>query len=84
MVQSQLNFRERPSPATLFTYGSQSYQIYERLLMGPLTNAEIVRGIGAFNSTGRISDIRKALKPYLMDIEATRVKRGLYSYELKG
>ena len=83
MTQQEL-FRPRPSPDKLFSQGSQSYQLYERLLKGETTNAEIVRQMGIFNSTGRISDIRKVLKPYLMDIEATRINKGLFSYRLKG
>ena len=83
MTQQEL-FRPRPSPDKLFSQGSQSYRIYEQLLRGELTNVEIVRGMGVYNSTGRISDIRKVLKPYLLDIEATRVNKGLFKYTLKG
>lgn len=83
MTQTEL-FSQRPSPAKLFTPGTQNYNLYERLLRGEVTNAEIVRQMGIFNSTGRISDIRAALKPHLMDIEASRIKKGLFKYELKG
>ena len=83
MVQQDL-FRPRPAPGKLFSPGSQNYRLYERLLQGEVTNAEIVRQMGIFNSTGRASDIRKVLKPYLLDIEATRVNKGLFKYTLKG
>ena len=83
MVQQSL-FRPRPAPGKLFSPGTQSYQLYERLLAGEVTNSEIVRQMGIFNSTGRISDIRAKLKPYLMDIEATRINKGLFKYTLKG
>ena len=83
MVQESL-FRSRPAPAKLFTPGTQSYLLYERLLRGEVTNAEIVRQMNIYNSTGRISDIRAAIKPYLLDIEATRITKGLFKYELKG
>ena len=83
MMQQSL-FRPRPSPAKLFSPGTQSYLLYERLLAGEVTNSEIVRQMNIFNSTGRISDIRQAIKPYLMDIEATRINKGLYTYKLKG
>ena len=83
MVQESL-FNPRPSPAKLFTPGTQSYLLYERLLRGEVTNSEIVRQMGIFNSTGRISDIRQAIKPYLLDIEASRITKGLFKYELKG
>jgi hypothetical protein len=83
MTQTALEFT-RPRPDDLFTPGSQSFRIYERLLQRPVSNSEIVREMDVFNSTGRISDIRKALKPHLMDVEAKRVRDGLFVYELKG
>ena len=83
MNQTALDFT-RPRPDDLFTPGSQSYRIYCRLLTGPVTNSDIVRDMNIFNSTGRISDIRKALKPHLMDIEAKRVRDGLFVYNLRG
>jgi len=36
------------------------------------------------NSTGRASDVRKALRPYLMDVEARRIEKGLWQYRLRG
>jgi hypothetical protein len=82
-MQSSLDFT-RPRPGDLFKPGSQSYRIYCRLLIGPVTNREIVEEMKIYNSTGRCSDIRKALKPHLMDIEAKRVRDGLFIYELRG
>jgi hypothetical protein len=83
-MMQQILFNQRPAPAKLFKQGTQSYLLYERLLRGEVTNAEIVRQMGIFNSTGRISDIRAAIKPYLLDIEASRINKGLFSYKLKG
>jgi hypothetical protein len=83
MMQTELMF-SMPRPGDLFTAGSQNYRLYERLLMGSVTNAEIVRDMGIFNSTGRASDIRKVLRPHLMDIKATRIHDGLFEYTLKG
>jgi len=76
---------EKPQPGKIFKPGSQNYRLYERLLRGPVTNAEIVRQLNIFNSTGRASDIRKALRPYLVDVEArpvTNGKDGLWIYRL--
>jgi len=87
MAQTALdfNFTLRPTPEQLnLKPGSHSDRIYRRLLEGELTNSEIVRGIGCYNSTGRISGIRKKLRPYLLDIEARRVSEGLFSYRLRG
>jgi hypothetical protein len=83
MVQEPL-FRPRPKPGDLFTPGSQNYRLYERLLAGEVTNAEIVRHMNIYNSTGRAADVRKALKPYLVGVEATRICKGLWKYKLKG
>jgi hypothetical protein len=73
-----------PLASALFAYDTQCHRLYERLLEGPITNAEIVRGLGIFNSTGRISDIRAALKPYCVDVVARRIQRGLFEYRLRG
>ena len=83
MTQTALEYT-RPRPDDLFTPGSQCFRLYDRLLKGPVTNSEIVRDMGIFNSTGRASDLRKALKPHLMDVEAKRVRDGLFVYHLKG
>jgi len=83
-MQTDLNFT-RPRPADLFSEGSQNDRLYRRLLEGPVTNAEIVRGMGIFNSTGRVSDIRKKLRDYLMDIEASHDgNKSLWIYKLRG
>jgi hypothetical protein len=81
MTQTQLAF-DKPRPDDLFKQGSQSCRIYERLLCGPVTNREIVEGMKIYNSTGRAADIRKALKPYLLDIKARRIHDGLFEYKL--
>jgi len=85
MTQTALDFSHKPTPAELgLKPGNHANLIYSRLLEGELTNAEIVRGIGCFNSTGRVSDLRAKLKPYLVEIEARQVKKGLFSYRLRG
>lgn len=85
MTQTALNFA-RPKPDQLFRAGSQNFRVYERLLIGPVSNVEIVKGMEIFNSTGRASDIRKALKPYLMDVEAKPdpMRTGVWVYKLVG
>ena len=83
MTQTEFTF-DKPRPSDLFKPGSQNYRLYERLLMGSVTNHEIVEGMKIYNSTGRTADIRKALKPHLMDVQATRLHDGLFEYSLKG
>ena len=76
----------RPRPNDLFKPGSQNWRLYRRLLKGPTTNAEIVRDMGIFNSTGRASDVRKKLRPYLIDVKAERAQfgNGVFIYSLVG
>jgi len=84
MNESLFTNAQRPRPDDLFTPGTQNERLYRRLLEGPVTNAEIVRKMGIFNSTGRLSEIREALKRYLMDVEARRIYKGLWQYRLRG
>ena len=69
MTQTALNFT-RPKPDQLFRAGSQNFRVYERLLCGPVDNGELPRGMRINKYTSRISDIRAALRPYLMDVKA--------------
>lgn len=81
MEQTAIRFN-KPHPGELFKPGSQDYRIYERLLAAPLTNSEIIDELRVFSYTRRISDLREKLKPYCMDVKATRIKDGLFEYKL--
>jgi hypothetical protein len=84
MTQTSMSF-DRPSPKDLgFKPGSQNDRLYRRLLLGPATNAEVVREMGIFNSTGRCADIRRALRPHLMDVAAREIGGGLWEYRIAG
>jgi hypothetical protein len=84
MNQTDLHF-DTPLPDQLFRRGSQNFQLYSELLKGPVTNEHIVRRMGIFNSTGRVSDIRKKIRPYMMDVCASAIgDGGLYVYNIKG
>jgi hypothetical protein len=78
---------DRPTPEQLgFKPDSQNWSVYKRLLCGPLSNGEIIYEMRIANSTGRVSDVRKALRPYLMDVraEADPVDRSRVVYRLAG
>ena len=81
--QTEINFAA-PKPGELFKYGSQQYKLYEMLLSGGATSAEIQERIGCLSHTRRISDIREKLKPYLINIEAKRQHGRVYFYKLTG
>jgi len=74
----------RPRPDELFKPGSQNWRLYQRLLEGPVTNGEIIYQMRIANSTGRASDVRKALRPYLMDVESKRIEGSIWQYRLRG
>jgi hypothetical protein len=78
---------DRPTPEQLgFKPDSQNWSVYKRLLHGPVSNGEILYEMRIANSTGRVSDVRKALRPYLMDVRAEHdpVDRSRVVYRLKG
>ena len=83
---TQLTMFARPSPSDLFRNGSQNFRVYERLLIGPVDNGELPRTMRINKYTSRISDIRAALRPYLMDVraEADPCDRSKVVYRLVG
>jgi hypothetical protein len=83
---TQTTLFSRPDPSDLFRAGSQNHRVYERLLIGPVDNGELPRKMFVNKYTSRISDIRAALKPYLMDVraEADSVDRSRVVYRLVG
>jgi len=83
MEQATLNFNPPPRPGELFKFGSQQYQIYEKLISGGATSVEIQR-LGCLSHTRRISDIREKLRPFLLDVKAERKQGSIYFYRLKG
>ena len=81
MTQAEINFESYPENP--FYYGSQNWLLYDRLTQGPVTNSEIVRDMGIFNSTGRISDIRRRLQGVGLEVVGEQIQKGLWSYKLK-
>lgn len=81
MVQTGL-FDKPSYPPNPYKPGSQNFRLYNRIRKGAVTNAEIVRTHGIFNSTGRISEIRAFLKDHGIKVECERVHDGLFEYRL--
>lgn len=75
-------FNQRPFPPNPWPHGSQKWRLYERMKEGPVTNAEIVRTHGIFNSTGRCSEIREYLAPHGYHLQCRRVNKGLFEYSI--
>lgn len=76
------SFNFTPYPENPFREGSQNHRLYERLKVAPVTNAEIVREMNIFNSTGRAADLRKFLKSHGLDVISKPLGDGLYQYQL--
>lgn len=71
MVQTALDFTDLgrlPRPGAFFRYNSQNYRIYEKLLAGGITSAEMRRDF-IMSHTKRISDIRERLIVFGYDVE---------------
>ncbi|PKN20916.1 MAG: hypothetical protein CVU71_03815 [Deltaproteobacteria bacterium HGW-Deltaproteobacteria-6] len=67
--QSSFNFDldPLPRPGSFFRWGSQNYQVYERLLAGGITSAEMHK-LNFLSHTKRISDVREKLNPLGYDV----------------
>ena len=77
-MQAELNFT-LPRPADLFKPGTQDYRLYERLLAGTITNAQIIDELRIFSYTRRLSDLREKG----INVKATRVRESLFKYEIE-
>ena len=69
-------------PKNPYKIGTQKWLIYEQLTKGPITNAEIIRELGIFNSTGRCSEIRAYVQQYGIDLVARPLGGGQWQYNL--
>ena len=85
MTQADL-FPRRPGPDELFKSGSQNHRIYTEILKrGAISNVEIVHRLNIMNSTGRVSEIRRKLRPYLVNVACQQAgDGGVFVYSLKG
>lgn len=70
-------------PANPFTYGTQSWRLYDRLKDGPVTNIEITRDMHIMNSTGRASDVRDFLEKEGYQLIAKSMGNGIYEYRIR-
>jgi hypothetical protein len=83
--QMDMEFNPPPSPDELFNNPrSQNYRLYDRLLVGPVTNEEISSrdGLHLLSYARRISEVRRKLRPLNWDIKAYRVTGSLFAYQL--
>lgn len=81
MEQQELNFNY-PPPGELFTYGTQDYQLYERLYNGGITNVEIVKDLCFLQYNRGIHDVRKKLLKHNADVKMEKLHGKVYFYKL--
>ena len=83
MEQHILNFTA-PTPGELFTGENQDRRLYERLLTGAITNAEMRDELRLLSYTRRLSDLREKLAPFGMTVKKKHLGNGVFEYSLKG
>lgn len=83
MTQTSINFTQS-GILNPFKRGSQNHRLLERLKEGPVSNREIMR-MYIPKYTGRLSEIREMLRPFLMDLKAERTPgTSEFVYSLRG
>lgn len=82
MTQPELDFHPLPRPEELFPAQNQSRRLYESLVRGPVTNAEMRDRLRLLSYTRRLSDIREKL-PDGWTIKKEHQGDGAFSYRLE-
>ena len=82
MTQTDLNF-SLPSLAELFPTDCQDRRLYQRLLEGGITNAEMRDELRLLSYTRRLSDLREKLKPHGYTINKYWRGNGVFIYRLE-
>lgn len=80
--QAYLNFTPAPRPGEIFPADNQDRRLYERLVRGPVTNAEMRDQLRLLSYTRRLSDIREKL-PYGWTIKKEHQGEGVFLYRLE-
>jgi len=65
-----------------FHKGTQNHALLERLRIGPVMNHEIVLELNILKYTGRISEVRKKIRPQGFDVAGRKIRGGVHQYRL--
>ena len=80
--QAEINFHPLPRPGDLFSSESQNYRLYERMICGPISNAEMRDQLRLLSYTRRLSDLREKLFPHGWTIKKEHAGNGVFVYSL--
>jgi hypothetical protein len=73
----------KPAPESLFPWGTQARRLYEALATcGEVTNVQIVRDLHILTYSKVIGQIRKAVRPFGLDVAKRNYGRGVWAYRL--
>lgn len=83
MNQPTLNFSPIPRPEEIFPAQNQDRRLYERMLLGPVSNAQMRDELRLLSYTRRLSDIREKLTPHGFTIKKEHQGDGVFIYSLE-
>lgn len=72
-----------PKPESLFPWGTHPRRLYDALTTcGEVTNVQIVRDLHILVYSDVIGQIRKAVRPFGLDVAKRNYGRGVWAYRL--
>lgn len=83
MMQASINFNPIPRPEEIFPAQNQDRRLYERMLLGPVSNAQMRDELRLLSYTRRLSDIREKLFPHGFTIRKEYQGNGVFVYSLE-
>lgn len=85
MTQPELNFTapKLPHPDEIFPADNQDRRLYQRMIRGEITNAEMRDQLHLLSYTRRLSDLREKLHPHGYTIKKQHQGEGVFVYRLE-
>ena len=83
MNQPSLNFYPLPRPEELFPAQNQDRRLFERMILGPVSNVQMRDELRLLSYTRRLSDLREKLFPYGLIIRKEHHGNGVFVYSIE-
>ncbi|MDD4092962.1 MAG: hypothetical protein PHQ63_10395 [Smithellaceae bacterium] len=83
MMQASINFNPIPRPEEIFPAQNQDRRLYERMLLGPVSNAQMRDELRLLSYTRRLSDIREKITQHGLTIRKEHQGNGVFVYSLE-